>query len=61
MALHAAAAGGLAGASGALDTHVFLHGGESDENMGHLLLSAANTCYLHAMLGAALEPRVELA
>ena len=44
------------GVSGNLDTHVFLHGEESDENMGHLLLSSANTCYLHALLGASLEP-----
>jgi hypothetical protein len=60
MALNDASGGAVAGASGPLDTHVFLHGEESDENMGHLLLSAANTCYLHAMLGAALEPRIDL-
>ena len=54
------AASVLTGASGNLDTHVFLHGEETDENMGHLLLSSANTCYLHAMLGAALEPQIEL-
>ena len=52
--------GSLAGSSGNLDTHVFLHGEETDENMGHLLLSSANTCYLHAMLGGALEPQIEL-
>ena len=52
--------GALTGRSGNLDTHVFLHGEETDENMGHLLLSAANTCYLHAMLGAALEPQIGL-
>lgn len=56
----AAAGAALKGASGNLDTHVFLHGEETDENMGHLLLSSANTCYLHAMLGAALEPQIDL-
>ena len=54
------AGGSPAGSSGNLDTHVFLHGEETDENMGHLLLSAANTCYLHAMLGGALEPQIEV-
>ena len=48
---------GAQGKSGNLDTHVFLHGEASDEDMGHLLLSSANTCYLHALLGAALEPQ----
>ena len=50
----------LSGTTGNLDTHVFLHGEESDENMGHLLLSSANTCYLHALLGAALQPDITL-
>ena len=52
--------GTLTGTTGNLDTHVFLHGEESDENMGHLLLSSANTCYLHALLGAALQPDIAL-
>ena len=52
--------GTLSGTTGNLDTHVFLHGEESDENMGHLLLSSANTCYLHALLGAALQPDITL-
>ncbi|MSQ73316.1 MAG: hypothetical protein EXR27_18855 [Betaproteobacteria bacterium] len=47
--------GTMQGKSGNLDTHVFLHGEASDEDMGQLLLSSANTCYLHALLGAALE------
>ena len=54
------AGGSPAASSGNLDTHVFLHGEETDENMGHLLLSSANTCYLHAMLGGALEPQIEV-
>ena len=52
--------GSLGGGTGNLDTHVFLHGEETDENMGHLLLSSANTCYLHALLGAALQPGLAL-
>ena len=55
-----APSGTLSGTSGNLDTHVFLHGEETDENMGHLLLSSANTCYLHALLGAALQPEITL-
>ena len=60
MAQTLGAGGSPAGSSGNLDTHVFLHGEETDENMGHLLLSSANTCYLHAMLGGALEPQIEV-
>lgn len=60
MQIDARPDGGPLGASGNLDTHVFLHGEETDENMGHLLLSSANTCFLHALLGAALEPQIVL-
>ena len=60
MAQTLGASGSLTGSSGNLDTHVFLHGEETDENMGHLLASSANTCYLHAMLGGALEPQIEV-
>ena len=60
MAQTLGASGSLAASSGNLDTHVFLHGDETDENMGHLLASSANTCYLHAMLGGALEPEIEV-
>ena len=44
-----------------LDTHVFVHADESDETMERLLVMAANTCYLHAALGGALESRFTLA
>lgn len=43
-----------------LDTHVFVHGEERDEVMERLIQMAANTCYLHAALQAALEPVVTL-
>lgn len=43
-----------------LDTHIFVHGEESDERMEKLLMMAQNTCYLHALLHAPLEPEVEL-
>ncbi len=44
-----------------LDTHVFVHADESDQTIERLLVMAANTCYLHAALGAALESRFTLA
>ena len=44
----------------ALDTHVFVHGEEPDAVMERLVEMAANTCYLHAALHAALEPTLEL-
>jgi hypothetical protein len=44
-----------------LDTHMFVHADESDETMERLLVMAANTCYLHAALGVALESRFTLA
>ena len=43
-----------------MDTHIFLHGEESDERMEKLLVMAQNTCYLHALLAGALEPVLEL-
>ncbi|MFZ9313678.1 MAG: hypothetical protein ACO24G_00325 [Burkholderiaceae bacterium] len=43
-----------------VDTHLFLHGEESDDVMQKLLAMGANTCYLHAALKAALSPRVTL-
>lgn len=52
-------AGGVAVAH-ALDTHVFVHGDESEETMERLVQMAANTCYLHAALHGALEPVVAL-
>lgn len=43
-----------------LDTHVFVHGEESDETMEGLLQMAANTCYLHAALHGSLDPVVAI-
>lgn len=40
------------------DTHLFLSGEEDDETHERLMTIAANTCYLHATMGAALEPVV---
>jgi uncharacterized OsmC-like protein len=42
-----------------LDTHIFLHGEETDERMEKLLLMAQHTCFLHALLASALEPALE--
>lgn len=46
------------GTADPFETHVFVHADESDETMERLLEMAAGTCYLHAALGAALEPRI---
>lgn len=43
-----------------VDTHLFLHGEESDEVMQKLLAMGANTCYLHAALKEVLTPHVTL-
>ena len=43
---------------GPVDTHLFLNGGADDATMADLLALGARTCYLHATLGAALEPRI---
>lgn len=43
-----------------LDTHIFVHGEEPDAVMERLVEMAANTCYLHAALHAALEPSLKL-
>lgn len=55
-----AAGGDLRGLAHPLDTHIFLHGEESDERMEKLLTMAQNTCYLHALVHGSLEPEVEL-
>lgn len=44
--------------AGPVDTHLFLNGGADDETMQALLAMGARTCYLHATLSAALEPRL---
>jgi uncharacterized OsmC-like protein len=43
-----------------VDTHLFLHGDESDETHERLMRIAATTCYLHATLASALEPVVSI-
>jgi len=43
-----------------VDTHLFLHGEESDETHEKLMRIAATTCYLHATLSSALEPEVAI-
>lgn len=43
-----------------LSTHVFVHGDETEQTMEALLEMSANTCYLHAALGARLDPLVSL-
>ena len=40
------------------DTHLFLNGQETEETHERLMHIAARTCYLHATLGATLEPIV---
>ena len=42
------------------DTHVFLHGDDTDERMEKLLVMAQNTCYLHALLDGPFEPLLEI-
>lgn len=43
-----------------VDTHLFLHGDESDATHEKLMKIAATTCYLHATLCSALEPEVSI-
>ena len=43
-----------------VDTHLFLNGGEDDASHERLMTIAANTCYLHATLGAQLDPIVSI-
>lgn len=42
--------------AGPVDTHLFLNGSAEDATMQELLAMGAGTCYLHATLGAALDP-----
>jgi uncharacterized OsmC-like protein len=51
--------GGVARAH-ALDTHIFVHGEESEAVMERLVQMAADTCYLHAAFHSALESVVEV-
>ncbi len=51
---------GMAGHAEPVATHLFLHGDEADETHEKLMRMAATTCFLHATLRAALEPRVDV-
>jgi uncharacterized OsmC-like protein len=55
-----AADGSARGGIEPVDTHLFLHGDESDETHEKLMNIAATTCYLHATLCSALEPEVSI-
>ncbi|MEO7296184.1 MAG: hypothetical protein ABIZ57_08570 [Candidatus Limnocylindria bacterium] len=52
--------GTLEGVAEPVDTHLFLDGEEPDDVLQKLLIMGARTCYLHAALGAALQPEVVL-
>jgi len=52
--------GSARGGIAPVDTHLFLHGEESDETHEKLMRIAATTCYLHATLGSALEPEMTI-
>lgn len=56
----AATDGSARGGIEPVDTHLFLHGDESDETHEKLMRIAATTCYLHATLASALEPEVSI-
>jgi hypothetical protein len=43
-----------------VDTHLFLHGGASDDAFENLVRISANTCFLHATLRAALAPVIRV-
>ena len=53
-------AGSLKAVAHPLDTHIFLHGEESDERMEKLLVMAQNTCFLHGLLAHPRDPVVEV-
>ncbi len=55
-----AAAGNLKALAHPLDTHVFVHGDDTDERMERLLVMAQNTCYLHALLHNPYEPVLQI-
>jgi hypothetical protein len=44
--------------AGPIDTHLSLNGAADEAAMQELLAMGARTCYLHATLGAALEPTI---
>jgi len=58
--LQGSADGSARGGVEPVDTHLFLHGDESDETHERLMRIAATTCYLHATLASALEPTVSI-
>ncbi|MGI9525101.1 MAG: OsmC family protein [Hyphomicrobiaceae bacterium] len=53
-------ANGFNGVAEPVDTHLFLNGRAADEDFARLMLIAARTCYLHATLAAALNPKVSV-
>ena len=58
--LGSAAAGTLRALAHPVDTHIFLHGDETEERMEKLVAMAHKTCFLHALFASRLEPIVEL-
>lgn len=50
----------LRGVAEPVDTHLFLNGQESEDTYERLMHIAARTCYLHATLGAVLEPKLSI-
>lgn len=51
---------GTIGIAEPVDTHLFLNGRADEEDFAKLMHIAARTCYLHACLGAALEPNLAI-
>ena len=51
---------GPQGACGPFETHLYLHGSESEDVMQKLLFYSARTCYLHAALTTPYEPSLQL-
>ncbi len=52
-------AGSMAAAD-PIDTHLFLNGEAAEETHANLLTIAAHTCYLHASVRTALDPKVRI-
>lgn len=51
---------GARGVAEPVDTHLFLHGGASDDAFEKLMRISATTCFLHATLHAALPPVIRV-
>ena len=52
--------GAQIGKMAAVDTHLYMNGDASEEEYERLLELSARSCYLHATLAKALEPKVEI-